>query len=140
MRKILSLQRSEIKFPTNEIEDRGTDNNCSVLRKPAYEAIIVIIMKILLSFSSLIQAPAAVETPNQKPKSPVEDCVSTVTSQTTPTAASPVSDYRQKYQHLIGGLDCAEKTAVRMEPNKVFGYGEVFSHCCHGYLRLCPPQ
>ena len=50
-----------------------------------------------------------------------DDCSSrSRPGETTP----PAGDYRQKYQHLIGGLDCAEKTAVRMKPNSVFGYGE----------------
>ena len=31
--------------------------------------------------------------------------------------------YQEKYKHLLGGLDCTEKTAVKMEPNKAFGYG-----------------
>jgi hypothetical protein len=46
----------------------------------------------------------------------------TRTDETTPTATHPSSDYRQKYKHLIGGLECAEKTAVKMEPNRTFGY------------------
>ena len=54
-----------------------------------------------------------------------DDRSSLSSSQTTPTATPPLSDYRQKYQHLIGGLECAEKTAVRMEPNRSFGYGEL---------------
>ena len=40
------------------------------------------------------------------------------------SATPPASDYRDKYKHLIGGLECAEKTAVKMEPNRAFGYGE----------------
>ena len=54
-----------------------------------------------------------------------DDRSSLSSSQTTPTATLPLSDYRQKYRHLIGGLECAEKTAVRMEPNRSFGYGEL---------------
>nr|CAF04077.1 sperm associated antigen [Suberites domuncula] len=30
--------------------------------------------------------------------------------------------YQNKYKHLLGGLDCAEKTAVKLEPNRAFGY------------------
>ena len=41
-----------------------------------------------------------------------------------PQASAPVSNYREKYSHLIGGLECAEQTAIKMEPKKVFGYGE----------------
>ena len=51
----------------------------------------------------------------------------TRTGETTPTTTLPSSDYRQKYRHLIGGLECAEKTAVKMEPNRTFGYGQ--SYC-----------
>lgn len=25
---------------------------------------------------------------------------------------------------MLGGLDCAEKSAVKMQPNKAFGYGK----------------
>lgn len=34
----------------------------------------------------------------------------------------PPSNYHDKYKHIIGDT-CAEKSAVKMEPNKVFGYG-----------------
>ena len=34
------------------------------------------------------------------------------------------SYYQQKYKHLLGGLECAKESAVKMEPNKKFGYGE----------------
>ena len=48
------------------------------------------------------------------------------TNEATPTTSTPTSgDYRQKYSHLIGGLECAEKTAVKMEPNRNFGYGKI---------------
>ena len=33
------------------------------------------------------------------------------------------SNYQEKYRKLLGGLDCAEKSAIKMEPNKAFGYG-----------------
>ena len=33
-------------------------------------------------------------------------------------------DYQVKYRKLLGSMDCAEKSAVRLEPNKLFGYGE----------------
>ena len=33
------------------------------------------------------------------------------------------SNYQEKYKKLLGGLDCAEKSAVKMQPNKAFGYG-----------------
>jgi hypothetical protein len=52
----------------------------------------------------------------------------TRTDETTPTATPPSSDYREKYRHLIGGLECAEKTAVKMEPNRTFGYGQSYMH------------
>ena len=32
--------------------------------------------------------------------------------------------YQEKYKHLLGGLECAKESAVRMEPNKKFGYGK----------------
>ena len=34
------------------------------------------------------------------------------------------SNYQEKYRKLLGGLDCAEKSAIKMQPNKTFGYGE----------------
>lgn len=34
------------------------------------------------------------------------------------------SNYQEKYRKLLGGLDCAEKSAVKMQPNKAFGYGK----------------
>ncbi len=34
------------------------------------------------------------------------------------------SNYQEKYRKLLGDLDCAEKSAVKMEPNKAFGYGK----------------
>ena len=34
--------------------------------------------------------------------------------------------YQEKYKHLLGGLECAKESAVKMEPNKKFGYGEQF--------------
>lgn len=34
------------------------------------------------------------------------------------------SNYQEKYRKLLGGLDCAEKSAIKMEPNKSFGYGK----------------
>ena len=33
--------------------------------------------------------------------------------------------YQEKYKHLLGGLECAKESAVKMEPNKKFGYGEL---------------
>jgi len=32
-------------------------------------------------------------------------------------------NYQEKYRKLLGDLDCAEKSAIKMEPNKAFGYG-----------------
>ena len=32
--------------------------------------------------------------------------------------------YQQKYKHILGGLECAKESAVKMEPNKKFGYGK----------------
>ena len=34
----------------------------------------------------------------------------------------PAINYHDKYKHIIGDT-CAEKSAIKMEPNKVFGYG-----------------
>ena len=39
------------------------------------------------------------------------------------------SNYQEKYRKLLGGLECAEKSAVKMEPNKSFGYGECGDEC-----------
>lgn len=33
--------------------------------------------------------------------------------------------YQEKYKHLLGGLECAKESAVKMEPNKKFGYGKL---------------
>ena len=45
------------------------------------------------------------------------------------------SNYQEKYKKLLGGLDCAEKSAVKMQPNKAFGYGTLhggkFKHTIH---------
>ena len=43
------------------------------------------------------------------------------------------SNYQEKYRKLLGGLDCAEKSAVKMQPNKSFGYGEL----CHAMSCSC---
>lgn len=34
----------------------------------------------------------------------------------------PAINYHDKYKHIIGDT-CAVKSAIKMEPNKVFGYG-----------------
>ena len=68
----------------------------------------------------IIKVPANAEVPDRKILSPTKDCSLLTSGHATP----PSGDYRQKYQHLIGGLACAEETAVRMEPNRAFGYGE----------------
>jgi ribosomal protein L11 methylase PrmA len=34
------------------------------------------------------------------------------------------SNYQEKYRKIFGGLDHPEKSAVKMEPNKAFGYGK----------------
>ena len=41
-----------------------------------------------------------------------------------PEATPTMGHYQEKYKHLLGGLECAEQSAVKMEPNKTFGYGE----------------
>ena len=41
-----------------------------------------------------------------------------------PNAQGISSNYQEKYRKVLGGLDCAQKSAVKLEPNKVFGYGE----------------
>ena len=63
-----------------------------------------------------------------------EECNEQVTE--SPKAALPSGNYQVKYKRLIGGLDCAEKTAIRMEPNKAFGYGghlKALSHDLHAH-------
>ena len=44
------------------------------------------------------------------------------------------SNYQEKYRKMLGGLDCAEKSAVKLQPNKSFGYGEIINRtlCTHG--------
>lgn len=37
------------------------------------------------------------------------------------------SNYQEKYRKMLGGLDCAEKSAVKMQPNKAFGYGKLLA-------------
>ena len=69
-------------------------------------------------YFSHIQTPVATEAASTNQKKECDDRVIE-----SPKAASPSGDYRVKYKHLIGGLECAEKTAIRMEPNRAFGYG-----------------
>ena len=56
------------------------------------------------------------------PVSQMEPVVVTATRHTEGKAEEPASNYHDKYKHIIGDT-CAEKSAVKMEPNKVFGYG-----------------
>ena len=42
-----------------------------------------------------------------------------------PQAQPPTGNYQEKYKHLLGGLECAEQSAVKMKPNKAFGYGNL---------------
>ena len=57
-----------------------------------------------------------------------EDVAMTTTNQRgdsrQPQAPPTTGNYQEKYKHLLRGLECAEQSAVKMEPNKAFGYGE----------------
>ena len=68
------------------------------------------------------QEPHVLETPTKKALSSEHE------RRSSDEATPPSGNYQWKYQHLLGGLECAEKTAVKMEPNKAFGYGGILTH------------
>lgn len=67
-----------------------------------------------------------------EPPSPSEEEATTTTTgedqrrQEQAKGHEPNNYYQEKYKHLLGGLECAKESAVKMEPNKKFGYGEQF--------------
>jgi len=90
---------------------------------PDYPESMALIL--VFNFNLLLQEYVPTKSKQSETESVAEAVKPTVNQGTPSYGETP--HYQHKYKHLLG-LDCAEKSAVKMEPNRAFGYGEFNLH------------